>query len=71
MKEFLEVTKNDLIKKVKNKEYIPMTVFNLVFDENENSYNEFEQKGMTINENGVLTIEDNDICYVCDLKHNS
>lgn len=141
MKHFIEQTKNDLIEKVKNKEHIPMTVFNLVFDDHESSYNVFvhnfslkenvkvdeklelvkncilgtewemnqlglknictlygesfekegnpclyiqikngeeehgefhlfEQKGMTINENGVLTSEDNDICYVCDLKKN-
>lgn len=141
MKLFIEQTKKDLIEKVKNKEHIPMTVFNLVFDDNESSYNVFvhnfslkenvkveeklelvkncilgtewemnqlglknictlygesfekegnpclyiqikngeeergefhlfEQKGMTINENGVLTFEENDICYVCDLKKN-
>jgi hypothetical protein len=139
MKQFIEQTKNDLIQKVKNMEHIPMTVFNLVFDEKENSYNVFvhnfslnedvkvdqklevvkncilgaewesdqlglknictlygesfekdgnpclyiqikngdeqrgefhffEQKGMTVNEYGVLTSEDNDICYVCDLN---
>ena len=140
MNDFLEQTKQDLIKKVKNNEYVPMTVYNLVFDEGERNYrvfvhnfslkegvwaeermevinncilgaewesdqmglknictlfgesferegnpclyvqikngeeergefHVFEQKGMNVDENGVLSSDENEICYVCDFKN--
>lgn len=140
MNDFLEQTKKELLQKVKKKEYVPMTVYNLVLDEAEHRYqvfvhefslNEdvtaekrlevvkncilgaeweseqlglknictlfgqsfekdgnpclyvqiknghkehgefhvFEQKGMKVNENGDFISEDNEICYVCNLKN--
>jgi hypothetical protein len=41
MKKFIEQTKEDLQKRVENQEFIPMTVFNLTFDENENIHKVF------------------------------
>jgi len=41
MKRFIEQTKEDLSKRVQNQEFIPMTVFNLTFDEKENIHKVF------------------------------
>jgi|LauGreDrversion4_2_1035121.scaffolds.fasta_scaffold354416_2 rRNA maturation protein Rpf1 len=41
MKSFLEKTKKELIQKVKNNEYVPMTVYNLALDEADNTYQVF------------------------------
>lgn len=41
MEKFIEQTKEDLQKRVQNQEFIPMTVFNLTFDEKENIHKVF------------------------------
>jgi hypothetical protein len=41
MNVFVEQTKKELIQRVKKNEYVPMTVYNLVLDESENTYQVF------------------------------